>query len=55
MASNSRDLLPPQQLIADVDRVARDLVSGDKIHIHVIVNKHHHIPINVNVIKSSLI
>ena len=54
MASNSGDSLPPQQLIADMDCVARDL-SGDKIHIHVIVNKHHHFLIKSNVIKSNLI
>ena len=37
MVSNSGDLLPPQPLIADIDRVASDL-SGDKIHIHVTAN-----------------
>jgi hypothetical protein len=35
MATNLEDILPPQQLIADVDRVVGRLLLGDKIHIRV--------------------
>jgi len=55
MAFNLGDLLPLQQLIADLHCVVKDLLSGDKVHIHVIVSKHYHFLIKSNAIKSNVI
>ena len=54
MVSNSGDLLPPQKFISGVDRVAGDVLPGDKIHVHVTATKRHHFLIKSNVLKSNL-